>query len=959
MNINRDLLIKICILLSIIIIFRFLYIRLTDNSKDSSHKNSHNNTHKNSSKQNKNTKPTIENFEINTGDAIDLLSKLKHNAIIVHKDNNLNNKFIKPWTTKIYNMQSGNQSIKPVALYQPELTFKNQQYCKLGDMLSQNSDYSPPSSTHFTLLIKKEGSDIKPPINYDLIVNFGSENINTNYYDYESYLTTASSQAEIYAILPNIMNCSKIFTNINSLIQNNKTILQTNLSKVITNEIMISANNMLYSITSLVNTGNLIDINITESSFKLPAGMRGTFISNQYVWGKGFNITSPISIPFNIPSTLDSLQTNNKNQIASYVPLPFKHITANNIDIVPYNNNLIIKLLPITSIINLIKSLCNDLNTIYSKHISNTNFLRYLNLINDAQTITTILNHIDSLNTFLAQYANINTITISSNPEIQAYVDPIFQVNCGNTVTGKALDLLKNFAFNYNLTYITFTEDNIKYPLIPLPPKQGFEDIPKSKTSSKSTDVIEPFDDFDTFFEETVPGGFNDGFNKGLYEQGLKPFAYGTRDVGVLLGDGFVTMGNGIAYGGNTVGCYLSGGAARDACKDGAQGAGGDGKNTAGGANGSGLDKNGNPIKLQFINQLQMTSFANNFVLNLPESILNINLNPAYSSMIKDQMKNLTDFTLFLNDLKNNTVKNLPLKIYKPIAPKGYVSLGHVFCNIQAQLVEPLTGIKANDEAGNGVCCVPENCVKEMREWNISDKMFEYNNNGIYWALYYNPYTGTFISTNRNNFPDGRVCKVVACVKKCTAVEDLSKADDCIRNYYNMNKKNSAKLAPDLVSDTEEEYYLGKVKAQSDTITKLYKKANSMQLDMDKATIVNAEMNKNKLQTYVDTQKRNIDIVTQRLEEDSDKIQTNINIPLDVLNALLKMIKNSKKLSKKQKTDLTDQLLDNKKMADANLITNSDYDKNLNKIMSNCPDYDLSGLVKKDVVSSVCYGCPS
>ena len=35
------------------------------------------------------------------------------------------------------------------------------------------------------------------------------------------------------------------------------------------------------------------------------------------------------------------------------------------------------------------------------------------------------------------------------------------------------------------------------------------------------------------------------------------------------------------------------------------------------------------------------------------------------------------------------------------------------------------------------------------------------------------------------------------------------------------------------------------------TITKLYKKANSMQLDMDKATIVNAEMNKNKLQTYV------------------------------------------------------------------------------------------------------------
>ena len=39
--------------------------------------------------------------------------------------------------------------------------------------------------------------------------------------------------------------------------------------------------------------------------------------------------------------------------------------------------------------------------------------------------------------------------------------------------------------------------------------------------------------------------------------------------------------------------------------------------------------------------------------------------------------------------------------------------------------------------------------------------------------------------------------------------------------------------------------------------------------------------------------------------------------------------------------------------------TLSMYDNNINKVLSSCPDYDLTGLVKKDVVSSVCYGCPS
>ena len=928
---NKHFLIKICILLLILILLRFLYIRCN----------------------------TVENFEINNGDAIDLLSKIKHNAIIPIDYKNLGNTIIKPWTTKIYNMQPGNQQIKPLALYQPQLLINSTQYCKLGDMLCQNNDYSPPSSSHFTLLIKKGSSDIKPPINYDLIVNFGNENVVTSYYDYESYISTAASQADIYSILPNITNCSKIFTNINTLIQNNLDNLQTSLSKLISPSIPISVNNKNYSIASLINTGKPINIDVSEDSFYLPAGISGTLISNQYVKGKGFNSSNTISIPFNIPSTLDSLQTSSKQQIASYITSPFINIDTNNITIVPYNTNLFIKLLPITSIINLIQSLCNDINIIYSKHISNSKFLIYLNLVDDHQKIQTILNHINDFNNFLSQYDNINKITIDSNPEIQSYVDTIFQVNCGNSIMSKVFNILKTFGFNYNLTCLYFKSANIDYPVVPVPKKAGFEDISETKTSSETTDVVESFYGWGDFTSKMEDDVYKTGLKGGLYETGLKGGFYekGLRDTVYEEGlkNGFYETGlkdhvyeKGLKYGGNTVGCYLSGGTAQKACEDGAQGR-------------SGLKvtgdtySDGTPITFQFINKLQLTSFTNNFALNLPKTSTNLNLNPAFNTIIKSSMKHITDFTIFLNDLRTNTFKNLPLKIYKPIPPKGYLSLGHIFCNLQTQLDD----IKINDASGNGVCCVPENCVKEVREWNISDKMFEYNKEGKYWALYYNPYIGTFISTNTNNFPDGKVCKVVACVKKCTAVDELQKADECIRNYYNMNKTHSVNLSPDSVYDTEEEYYLNKVKTHSDTISKLYKKANTMQFNLDKSKIVNAEMNKNKLQNYVDKQKRNIDIVTKRLMEDANKIDTNINLPLDVLNALLDMIKNNKRLTSKQKTDLTDALLDNEKLAGANLITKGDYDNNLHKIMSNCPDYDLSGLVKKTVVSDVCYGCPS
>jgi hypothetical protein len=259
----------------------------------------------------------------------------------------------------------------------------------------------------------------------------------------------------------------------------------------------------------------------------------------------------------------------------------------------------------------------------------------------------------------------------------------------------------------------------------------------------------------------------------------------------------------------------------------------------------------------------------------------------------------------------------------------------------------------------NNIACVPTGCVKEIRDWTAADKVFEYNKDGVYWALYKNPYVGTFIAVNQPGVPEGKVSKVVACVAKCTAVDELKKADECARTYQKLNSSIQNKLtsAPDLVASTEESIYLNQIKEQNDNILQLQKRAKTMQIDIDKADIINVEMNKAKLQDYVDNQKRNIEIVTDNLERDQNRIQTNINIPISVLNQLITIIENLPNLSDSKKQELINKIKDNAKAANSGLMTYGEYNANLNNILKSCPQYDLTGLVKKTTVGDVCYGC--
>jgi hypothetical protein len=343
--------------------------------------------------------------------------------------------------------------------------------------------------------------------------------------------------------------------------------------------------------------------------------------------------------------------------------------------------------------------------------------------------------------------------------------------------------------------------------------------------------------------------------------------------------------------------------------------------------------------------QITITKFNNDIVSNIPTTNYNILSNTEFIPLISNIVPNISSFLEFITNSTGGSTGGTnsnsipPICIYNPVAPDGYLSLGHVFCNSVAELEKIIN-------AGN-VACIPSHCVKEIRDWLLNDKVFEYTNNDIYWAIYYNPYTGTFISTtNKGQLPSGKVCKVVACVTKNNAVDKLKKADDCIRQYYNINKQANmnSPISSKLVSDQEEVFYLDKIKTQSDSITRLQQRSKQMQIDIDKATIINREMNKNKLQDYTDTQKRNMNLIMQKLKDDKNKIQTNINVPLNTLNDIINMLNN---LPPEQQNTIINLLSSN------NIISKPQ----MNKIINSCPQYDLSGLVTKQMASEVCYGC--
>lgn len=363
---------------------------------------------------------------------------------------------------------------------------------------------------------------------------------------------------------------------------------------------------------------------------------------------------------------------------------------------------------------------------------------------------------------------------------------------------------------------------------------------------------------------------------------------------------------------------------------------------------------------------------------------------------INRNIKILDQLEVFLEKVNSNQLKYPYIKFVRPVAPKDYISLGDIV--IPSEQVMK-TQAKSVDEDGkpqeyssrfkylfggnkqglnyihkhiSHYVAVPESCTKFVRGWQMTDKVFEINQDNKLISIFQNPFTNTIYTTLDNKLPRDGIRKLVACVKKCNAVDNLIRADQCARDLYKTKKgmEYEKSVSPNFADEEENKYYLNKVKERSQHINKLSTIARKLQIDQDKFNIINQEHNRGKLQKYLDTQSKNINLLTDKLQTDRNKIDLNVHIKpkqisldeddeitqQDTAKQVIKFIEQST-LPRKNKQKLVDKVVKYQAMTESNLMTQNEYKFNMEKILDDCPEYDLSGLVKKDIVRDVCYGC--
>jgi len=870
--ISKKKLIYICIIIVIFIIIRILYYTLYYD---------------------------LEHFASTDNLITDLLSKYKStNAQQIADPNNINTEMqIKSWNNKIYNMQNTTQQSKAISFYKPNLLINNELYCKLGDIVSQNTDYSIPTADQFTLLVKKNVSDIKQPIRFDLVVDIGYNKFNSEYNDYSIYI---NNSINISNIDNSLKNCASAINNLNSLIQNNLSIIQNTFVNDVLKNIRIRQDNLEKgpdSIT-LYKLINNIGINVIEGFNSTTIISRDTSTDSSYA-----DLINMLNIRSSSKRDIQPINNINENNIEDNIEDSSYTDFLNPLNTTP--SQIINNQQPTTNSIINYSFPVKDSNVLISLPAGITGSLSYTIDNKEKNIDISIPSNLDSdqdsdktkiINKLpLVPYGSVITEPqlefVYTNSKMFKYIPTVTLINY---IISLCNDIKNIYNSNSDLfIYLNLATDLNSVTQV----LRILNDMLEISNSKK---------DFDIIIAQLNPIMNNNNTNTllGLVLWIIKnmPISY----ISTVLNFRASNIKQDITY-------YT----------------------------------------------LKITGFNNDIISNIIPSTYNIvgnniiNNNKIINININNIIPNINRFATFVSNFNNNTLPLFPLKIYKPIAPDNYISLGHVFCIDKKELQKIIDS--------NNVACIPSQCVKEIRDWKQSDKIFEYNKDNKYFGLFYNPYTGTFVSTNTNSqqLPDGKVCKVVACVKKCDAIDKLKKSDECARNYYNLNKNANSKtqLSSNLLSNQEEEFYLDKIKSQSDSISRLQTRAQNMQIDIDKATIVNREMNKNKLQDYVDTQKRNIDIIMKRLKDDKNKIETNINAPLDTINAIIQMIKDSQALTSQQKNSMIKQIVDIQTKSNNNLITYGDYINNLNNILNSCPQYDLTGLVKKTQVSDVCYGC--
>ena len=197
---SKKLLIWICIVIGILIIFRILYSTLYFTN--------------------------IEGF----GEATNLVPK--NTSLLVNENKDIlesclstnDESCIYSWNNQLQNLLKID---RPIAFYKPKL---NDNKYKLGDMVSQNADYSAPKEKQFTVLINKPNPNVSIPLSYETMVEIKIENFDKKFYTYTNTGINNFSTDKFNTFkntLKQIIDLVSV-TNLNSIIQKNLSTIQTN-----------------------------------------------------------------------------------------------------------------------------------------------------------------------------------------------------------------------------------------------------------------------------------------------------------------------------------------------------------------------------------------------------------------------------------------------------------------------------------------------------------------------------------------------------------------------------------------------------------------------------------------------------------------------------------------------------------------------------------------------------------
>jgi hypothetical protein len=320
------------------------------------------------------------------------------------------------------------------------------------------------------------------------------------------------------------------------------------------------------------------------------------------------------------------------------------------------------------------------------------------------------------------------------------------------------------------------------------------------------------------------------------------------------------------------------------------------------------------------------------------------------TAIINNIIKMINELENLQRDIAENKFTHFPMKIYRPVAPENYTNMGDLLFvpgngDTNYRIRKPILDTYA---------CVPTQCTREVRDWLPIDKIWEYTQGEQYLAIYRNPYLQTFRAvTTAGVLPPGKVVKVVACVEKCKLLDDIIQADTCANKFYNANKAITEGNNLDMdkpILERESGMYKNEINKREDKLNTMRDLARRLQIQDEKADIINKEHNRQQLQSLVDGQRINMNKLVDKL--DKGKHTVDINVKFDYVKFFSLLSQLGPAVPEKLKLQIGSAVTTAaKKKLDVL------PDETVNDVLGYCPSPETQGLVVKALVESGCYNC--